>query len=367
MTLTQPLLPHRRSAFLRFLRLRGAPATVMTGAVAALLFSAAPLISAAQSEAKPDPARQAAPAKPAAKAEYVTSVTCQGCHEDIYNSFFKRNPHRALETSKKKGWEEKACESCHGPGSVHAETTAATDILNPPKLRPAAADRICLTCHINEQTQVGRVMSGHARSQVRCSECHSIHSAEPSQSVAQGAPLLPGNVAAAPNKRVLAQTASCTRCHTNSWGDFQRPHRHPVPEGAMTCTDCHNPHGGTKRTMWLNSGMNEPGCFKCHADKRGPFTFEHAPVRLEGCSSCHMPHGSANPRMLTRHEVRFQCLECHSNIGAATLASGNTQQPSGGLGAVPPAFHDLRNPRYRNCTTCHWKIHGSHVNRAFTR
>jgi DmsE family decaheme c-type cytochrome len=116
--------------------------------------------------------------------------------------------------------------------------------------------------------------------------------------------------------------------------------------------------------MLLNAGMREPGCFKCHTDKRGPFTFEHAPVRLEGCPACHQPHGSANPRMLTRHEVRFQCLECHSNV---TAAAGAQAAPSGGLGAVPPAFHDLRNPRYRNCTTCHWKIHGSHVNREFTR
>jgi predicted CXXCH cytochrome family protein len=30
--------------------------------------------------------------------------------------------------------------------------------------------------------------------------------------------------------------------------------------------------------------------------------------------ACHQPHGSANPRMLTRHEVRFVCLECHSNL-----------------------------------------------------
>jgi DmsE family decaheme c-type cytochrome len=318
-----------------------------------------------QAEAPGQPKEQEA--KAPAKAEYVTSLVCQGCHEDIYNAFFKRNPHRTLETNKKKGWEEKACESCHGPGSVHAESASATDILNPLKVRPSSADRVCLTCHLNQQTQVGRVMSGHARSQVRCAECHSIHAAEPSQSVYTDARLLPGSISAMPNRRVTAQTANCTRCHSNTWGEFQRPYRHNLPEGSMTCTDCHNPHGGTRRSMWVNAGMNEPGCFRCHGDKRGPFTFEHAPVRLEGCSTCHQPHGSANPRMLTRHEVRFQCLECHSNTSAATLATTNVQQPAGGLGVVPPAFHDLRSPRYRNCTTCHWKIHGSQVNRAFTR
>ena len=62
---------------------------------------------------------------------------------------------------------------------------------------------------------------------------------------------------------------------------------------------------------------NEPGCFKCHGDKRGPFTFEHAPVRFESCATCHEPHGSANPRMLTRPVVQQVCLECHANLPAA--------------------------------------------------
>ena len=367
----QPPFAVRRLAEFESLRQRGAPPPAR--AVAALFF-AATLCLAGQAtppaDAKPNQAE--APGKPKeqeakapAKAEYMTSATCQGCHEEIYNNFFKKNAHRVLETGRKKGWEEKACESCHGPGSVHAESASAADIVNPSKIKPSAADRTCLTCHINQQTQVGRVMGGHARNQVRCSDCHSVHAAEPSHSIASGAnALLPGSVQPAPSKAVLNRTANCVRCHTNSWAEFQRPYRHNLPEGSMTCTDCHNPHGATNRSMTQNVGMREPGCFKCHGDKRGPFTFEHAPVRLEGCATCHQPHGSANPRMLTRHEVRFQCLECHTNLGAA---AGDQRGVSGGMGAVPPAFHDLRNPRYQNCTTCHWKIHGSHVSPAFTR
>src|SRR5262249_54740155 len=87
-------------------------------------------------------------------------------------------------------------------------------------------------------------------------------------------------------------------------------------------------------------------------DKRGPFVFEHAPVRFEGCSACHEPHGSANPRALTRAEVAPVCLECHAILPAAAAKTP---------GVVPPAFHDLRSPRYRNCTICHQKIHGSYA------
>jgi hypothetical protein len=60
--------------------------------------------------------------------------------------------------------------------------------------------------------------------------------------------------------------------------------------------------------------------------------------------------------MLTRNNVSQQCLECHSNLVAGSA-----------LGSVPPAFHDLRSARFRNCTICHQKIHGSHVNKALLR
>ena len=112
--------------------------------------------------------------------------------------------------------------------------------------------------------------------------------------------------------------------------------------------------------MLQSFGANEPGCFNCHGDKRGPFTFEHSPVRFEGCSACHEAHGSANPRMLIRQEVRLVCLECHANLPGV-----NNTRPV--MGVVPTSFHDLRSPRFQNCTVCHQKIHGSHVDRNLLR
>src|SRR4051794_26995762 len=119
-----------------------------------------------------------APATPAPAdnkpAEYVTSSTCQGCHEDIFNAF-QKNPHQVVEKDKKRGFEEKACESCHGPGSKHAESMSAADIVNPSKIKASANDKLCLNCHLNQPTHVGRINSRHARNQVSCSACHSIH------------------------------------------------------------------------------------------------------------------------------------------------------------------------------------------------
>jgi len=153
----------------------------------------------------------------------------------------------------------------------------------------------------------------------------------------------------------------CAACHQSVWADFQRPYKHRLPEGAMSCVGCHNPHGSGAETQRV-AFANEPGCFRCHGEMRGPFTYEHAPVRLEGCMACHEPHGSANPRMLIRHEVRFVCLECHSNLVSNPPAAGHQT-----LGGTPPSFHDLRNPRYQNCTVCHVKIHGSYVDGTLLR
>src|SRR3989344_5052847 len=58
----------------------------------------------------------------------VGATTCIGCHAD-QGEAFKNNIHaKALPAVKKIGSEE-SCETCHGPGSLHAE--AAGDKNNP--------------------------------------------------------------------------------------------------------------------------------------------------------------------------------------------------------------------------------------------
>jgi DmsE family decaheme c-type cytochrome len=290
-----------------------------------------------------------APGAPQAVPKPATSVgsdTCSACHDEIYKAF-QKNPHAAVEKDVRRGWQGKACESCHGPGSVHAESADKKDIRNPGTLPAAQADKICLGCHLNQPTQVGRLQGGHARNQVSCASCHPVHKSGGTQMAARAA---------------TAVNQLCLGCHTQEWAAFQRPYKHRLPEGAMSCVDCHNPHGTLLPRSLQTVSANEPGCLKCHGDKRGPFAYEHAAVRLEGCTACHEPHGSANPRMLTRHEVRFVCLECHANKPAPTV---QTLPPS--LGGIPPAFHDLTNPRYRNCTLCHVKIHGSQIDRGLLR
>jgi DmsE family decaheme c-type cytochrome len=146
----------------------------------------------------------------------------------------------------------------------------------------------------------------------------------------------------------------CLKCHTEQKAQFSQPFHHRVLEGAMKCSDCHNPHGGFELKQTRLSVGADATCLKCHTDKQGPFVFEHAPLKVEGCAICHTPHGSGNPKMLKRNDVRQLCLECHSNT--FEIGAPNT-----------PSFHNQATVRFQNCTTCHVKIHGSQNHEFFFR
>jgi len=279
------------------------------------------------------------------KAEYIGAETCALCHADLAEAF-KTTRHQALNVEVKRGWKDKACEACHGPGSLHAESADVKLIVNPSRIAPARENATCLGCHRNQNVRVCRIVAGHANDQIACGECHRIHPKAGERLV---------------ETRKPEANAQCARCHATQRAEFERPHTHPLSQGAMTCTDCHNPHDAFGAAQKRVSFGNEPGCINCHTDLRGPFVYEHAPMRLEGCTACHQPHGSQNPRLLTRASVARVCLECHAGLGALTGAAANA------IGAVPPSFHDITSPTFQACTTCHRRIHGSHVDRSLQR
>ena len=66
---------------------------------------------------------------------------------------------------------------------------------------------------------------------------------------------------------------------------LQRSSHMPFREGKVTCTSCHNPHGTPIRKQLFRATVNE-NCYSCHAERRGPFLWEHPPV-MENCANCH--------------------------------------------------------------------------------
>lgn len=242
----------------------------------------------------------------------VGAAVCAGCHAEHAEAFKKSWHGRKMPAMKDVPF-EKSCESCHGPGSLHA--AAAGDKSHPgfatTRITEAANGR-CLSCH-KQRSLMNWKVSTHHQQNLACAKCHKTHEGE-------GAPK--------PKSEV------CISCHRKQAAESNLPFHHPIAEGKMECSDCHNPHGGDFRNLRAES-VNET-CFKCHSDKSGPYQFEHPPV-TENCQNCHNPHGSINDKLLKQSEP-FLCMACHKNRHMNSLT--NIQQRS-------------------RCTTCHFAIHGS--------
>jgi DmsE family decaheme c-type cytochrome len=282
---------------------------------------------------------------------FVGSAVCKTCHPNIWLNFHK-NPHYRSIASGRESPEKTGCEGCHGPGKAHVEAEGGkTTIPHAFSLmQPREILDDCLTCHAKDFPKANIRRSSHTLADVVCSNCHSIHK-----------PATP--------KFLLAkrQTELCYGCHTSVRAQFEMPVKHRVNEGVIQCSDCHNPHGtpaptwrmGLRPRMVKQSITNEEPCLKCHVDKRGPFVFEHAAVRVDGCEVCHSPHGSMNARLLRRPVVFTLCLECHNG-------AGNFGRQGDGIITQSPS-HNMADPRYQNCTTCHVRIHGSNTDARFLR
>jgi predicted CXXCH cytochrome family protein len=301
---------------------------------------------------------------------YVGSETCSTCHDEVFKSFAKTT-HSHLQ---KAGWksERVGCESCHGPGKAHVDGGGdKTKIRTFEAETPKQISETCLACHAGREEHNNYRRGEHWRNDIACTDCHSPHSSSRVPVLLKGdgsSSLQPVGPFAAhasnfePVRLLKKHEAQlCMTCHNETKSQFNRPFHHKVLEGAMKCSDCHNPHGGFELKQARLSTGADAACFKCHADKQGPFVFEHAPLKIEGCAACHDPHGSANPRLLKRSNVAQLCIECHSEIGTKVGEIPEPGAPS------TPSFHNLSTPRFQNCTTCHAKIHGSNVNKDFFR
>ncbi|MCS6951568.1 MAG: DmsE family decaheme c-type cytochrome [Bryobacterales bacterium] len=286
----------------------------------------------------------------AAANQYVGSEVCRKCHPDVWLNFYK-NPHYKTIASGKEPPERTGCEGCHGPGQAHVEALGGKHNIGAfSEMTPQQALEACLACHRADLGKVHIERSAHTLAGIACSDCHSIHRS--------------------PTPKFLlakVQREVCYGCHGNVRAQFAMPFKHRVNEGFMECSDCHNPHGapaplwrmGLRPRLVEAALTTEQPCLKCHSDKRGPFAFEHPAVRVDGCEACHQPHGSMNARLLRRPAVFTLCLECHTGLGAFGRQGDGI--------AVQSATHDMTNPRYQNCTTCHVRIHGSNADPRFLR
>ena len=275
------------------------------------------------------------------------------------------------------------CTSCHGSSDRHVAESGGVkpDIIFAKVGKTGSEEQAgaCLACHQNDDKRMHWSGSLHQTNDVTCSSCHTVHApkdpvlSKVTQTQAcyschkeQRAqmkrisrhPVEEGKVACSschnphggtgPSNLVEASdNETCYNCHKDKRAQMSRISHHPVPEGKLACSSCHNPHGGKGPSNLIEASVNET-CYSCHAEKRGPFLIEHPPAR-EDCTTCHQPHGSNNAPLL-KMRVPWLCQSCHfANFHPSTAYSG-AQVPPNGVAQQLLA---------KGCANCHQQVHGS--------
>jgi DmsE family decaheme c-type cytochrome len=230
------------------------------------------------------------------------------------------------------------CESCHGPGKAHADAGGdKTKIKSFKALTPAQINETCETCH-NRGAHTDWVGGVHERHDLSCTTCHSIHNFK-----SETAQLKTAN-----------DVDTCATCHRTEALKVRRVAHMPLREGKMGCASCHNPHGSPNVRMLRAGNSIAESCTSCHAAQRGPFLWEHAPVR-EKCTTCHDPHGSSNDRMLVA-KMPMLCQRCHVSTRHPSTNYDRTLLPPPDGASTATSMNRLVN---RSCINCHQAIHGS--------
>jgi len=244
---------------------------------------------------------------------------CKECHTDIV----------AKHGTSLHGKAGKSCDACHGGVDAHLASGDKKDIVTFGKGDVKKQNAQCLGCHAKNQNLMFWDNSKHKKDDVACVSCHSIHKSA---------------------KPVAQQPEKCFECHKDVKNQANKFSHHPVIEGKVKCSDCHNPHGSLGHGSLKAENTNQL-CYKCHAEKRGPYVWEHLPVE-EDCTKCHKPHGSSSPRLLTEKPPQL-CRNCHGSTHGSTPYDGTNL--FGGTGNQDQRIVG------RSCLNCHGAIHGSNA------
>ena len=268
--------------------------------------------------------------KPAAG--YAGNESCLECHKKEATGFLESGKGKLLVNHPRDKHESLGCESCHGKSKDHAESGgeqvgAMVTFGKKTKLPAQVRNAACLQCH-EKTARLWWKGSQHESRDVTCTSCHNaMHSASERASL-----------------RKETVLATCVTCHQQRKSQQIRFSHMPLGQGKMDCTSCHNPHGSANEKMLVASSTNAV-CTSCHAEKRGPFLWQHAPV-TENCANCHDSHGSNKEKMLKVARPRL-CQQCHAS-------SGHPVAPRS-----PGLPQDIQFMFNRQCSNCHVNIHGS--------
>ena len=234
------------------------------------------------------------------------------------------------------------CTSCHGPSEAHlkprgGERPKPDRTFTRTSTTPIAErNEACMSCHKRDSTRSHWEGSAHQARDVACTSCHQIHTAHDRVR----------------DKRT--QPEVCFTCHKEQRTQINRPSRHPIPEGKVVCSDCHNPHGSVGPKLVKRDSVNDT-CYTCHMEKRGPFVHNHEPVQ-EDCMNCHNPHGTVTENLL-KARAPFLCHQCHTPHGPnVPQLLGRQVVP---FTSATTGKNAVNITMARGCLNCHTAVHGS--------
>ena len=273
-----------------------------------------------------------------AMAQKKEAPICANCHEAKHTSIAMTHHGAKNDAS------GSMCQACHGDASEHLKDPAKKPENKISKGTVAEKTAICMTCHGGNRQLAFWESGKHSRNDVTCSNCHNIH--EP-----KALHVAPFTTTSRP-----IEADTCGTCHKQVRNATLKNSHHPIIEGKVKCSDCHNPHGALTPVMLKHESVNQQ-CFSCHADKRGPLVFGHPPVE-ENCLTCHTPHGSSHEKLLVEKAPGL-CQDCHVTGRHPTSFYGSGQAwnlPNG----QPNSSVSTRFIA-RGCLNCHNSVHGSNA------
>lgn len=198
-----------------------------------------------------------------------------------------------------------------------------------------------------------------------------------------------------PGPNGKTQLDLCLNCHDGSFGSgnilssfgfdgqkYAKISRHKVPEGYLSCSDCHSPHVDTSVSPALLSARGKrvssgsQFCLVCHGEDPNADGFllagDHGTgylgmaahdVKLTWtspsgvkCANCHLAHGSSNDRLVGfrgKGEKSFGeeklCFACHGSQGPSSLRGWTILDQF-----ILPSHHRLVSSQNKvECASCH--------------
>ncbi len=279
------------------------------------------------------------------------SAICMECHQDDDWQKMSRTAHAVTADNR-----TPTCVTCHGASDAHANHKRGQGKQPKPDrlfhakttLPATEASAVCQTCHDKDPKRALWAGSRHQTEDVACNACHKVH---------------------VERDKVLArptQPEVCYNCHKEQRVQVTRQSRHPILEGKMACSDCHNVHGSVGPKLVKRDTTNDT-CYTCHAEKRGPFVHPHDPVPAgllalpQSARQQHRGHAggpAADAVPAVPHAARGRRRRRAGRPAGCVPARGARPEHFGRHG-TSSGKNVVNIWQARSCTNCHTQVHGS--------